>query len=69
MVHEAYGHVIVPAGTLDDDPGVRPIAHFFTSSKAPWYEISDSAARFDQFPPQEWFAAATKSVAPQTEQS
>ena len=33
--------VSVPAGLLDDDPGVRPRLHVFTSSKAPWWEIND----------------------------
>ncbi len=33
--------VSVPAGLLDDDPGVRPRLHVFTASKAPWWEISD----------------------------
>lgn len=28
-------------GTLDDDPGVRPEAHIFVGSKAPWVEIAD----------------------------
>jgi hypothetical protein len=28
-------------GTLDDDPGVRPVDHIFVRSKAPWYEITD----------------------------
>lgn len=28
-------------GTLDDDPGVRPAAHVWVDSKAPWHSISD----------------------------
>jgi hypothetical protein len=31
----------LPLGTLDDDPGVRPSAHVWVSSKAPWWEITD----------------------------
>ena len=31
----------IPAGLFDDDPGVRPRLHVFTSSKAPWHEITD----------------------------
>lgn len=31
----------VRCGTLDDDPGLRPAAHFFVASKAPWSEIAD----------------------------
>lgn len=30
------------AGTLDDDPGVRPSAHVWVGSKAPWWEITDA---------------------------
>lgn len=36
------GMVFVRAGTLDDDPQIRPQAHFWTSVKAPWHEICDS---------------------------
>ena len=41
----------VPAGTLDDDPGVRPAAHIFVASKAPWVEITDDLPQFDEYPP------------------
>ena len=41
----------LPAGTLDDDPGVRPAAHIFVASKAPWCEISDDLPQFDEYPP------------------
>ncbi len=43
--------VLVPAGTLDDDPGVRPQGHVFVDYKAPWYEIVDSLPRFGTKPP------------------
>src|SRR4029077_16416654 len=39
------GLVGVPAGSLDDDPGVRPIAHIFVGSKAPWQDLSAGVAR------------------------
>ena len=32
----------VPASLLDDDPGVRPRAHIFTTSRAPWFQITDN---------------------------
>ncbi|RIL00857.1 MAG: hypothetical protein DCC71_18430 [Proteobacteria bacterium] len=41
----------VPAGNFESDPGVRPVAHIFAASKAPWYEITDALPRFDAFPP------------------
>jgi hypothetical protein len=43
--------VFVPAGNLDGDPGVRPLAHIFAASKAPWDTIADSLPRFDAWPP------------------
>jgi hypothetical protein len=36
----------VPAGTLDDDPGLRPQRHIFVDFKAPWFEIVDALPRF-----------------------
>lgn len=36
----------LPLGTLDDDPGVRPSAHVFVDSKAPWFEIADDLPQF-----------------------
>ncbi len=42
--------VFMPAGCLDDDPGVRPIAHIFVASKAAWDEISDALPRQDTMP-------------------
>ena len=44
-------HVIIPAGTLDTDPGVAPTVHIFTASKAPWHVITDQIPQFPDFPP------------------
>jgi hypothetical protein len=35
-----FAHVTL--GTLVDTPVIRPTAHIFVGSKAPWYEITDS---------------------------
>ncbi|MFQ5698702.1 MAG: GFA family protein [Myxococcota bacterium] len=43
--------VFVPAGCLDDDPGVRPQAHIFAASRAPWHEIRDALPQFAAYPP------------------
>ena len=43
---------VVPAGTLDHDPGAREGLHIFVGSKAPWYEIRDALPRFEQAPPE-----------------
>lgn len=40
---------VVPMGSLDDDPGIRPREHIFVGSKAPWFEIAD---RLPQYPEQ-----------------
>jgi hypothetical protein len=41
----------VRLGTLDDDPGSRPIASAHVASRAPWYAIEDSLERFPAEPP------------------
>lgn len=41
----------VTLGTVEGDPGVRPNAHIFVGSKAPWYEIADHLPQFDEWPP------------------
>ena len=53
VIEEDY-NVIIPAGTLDTDPGIKSIMHIFVGSKAPWYEITDSVPQFEEFPPDEW---------------
>lgn len=45
------GAVIVPAGALDTDPGVKPMAHIFVGSKAGWFEITDTIPQFAELPP------------------
>ena len=41
---------VIPAGCLDDDPGIRPAAHIFVASKAPWHPIADDLPRHDAYP-------------------
>ena len=65
VLEDEGAHVIIPAGSLDDDPGVRPVVHIHTASKAPWHEISDSLPRFAEFPPDEfWIAVASGPKTP-----
>jgi hypothetical protein len=45
------GSVIVPAGALDTDPGMTPMAHIFVASKAEWFEITDALPQFAELPP------------------
>jgi hypothetical protein len=41
---------VVPMGSLDDDPGIRPHSHIFVGSKAPWFEIADGLPQFAERP-------------------
>lgn len=43
--------ISVPAGLLDDDPIVRARLHVFTSSKAPWWEITDELPQHPKWVP------------------
>ena len=45
VVHEGKW-VHVAMGTLIDDPSIRPRAHIFVDSKAPWYEITDDLPHY-----------------------
>jgi len=42
--------VIVPAGSLDDDPGERPQRNVYFGSRAPWYEHASELDTYDTFP-------------------
>lgn len=42
--------VVVPAGTLDDDPIVRPMQSIFCASRAVWYTAPESLPAFDELP-------------------
>ena len=40
-------YVHVAMGTLVDPPAIRPQAHIFVGSKAPWFEITDALPQYD----------------------
>ena len=44
----AFAHVTL--GTLEGDPGIRPRAHIFVASKAPWFTITDDLPQYMGFP-------------------
>lgn len=46
-------YVHVTLGTLADTPSIRPMAHIFTGSKAPWDIICDSLPQFEELPPEQ----------------
>ena len=35
-------------GSLDEDPGVRPLLHVWVGSKAPWFAISDALPQLEK---------------------
>ena len=43
----AYVHVAM--GSLVDAPTIRPTAHIFVGSKAPWFEITDDLPQFEEY--------------------
>lgn len=42
---------IVPAGTLDGDPGVKPTRNVHFASGSPWYVHASELETFDEDPP------------------
>jgi hypothetical protein len=44
----AYVHVAL--GSLVDPPSIRPAAHIYVGSKAPWFEITDDLPQYDELP-------------------
>ncbi len=42
--------VVIPAGSLDDDPASKPWCHIFTGSKAAWFQIADDLPQFETYP-------------------
>jgi hypothetical protein len=43
----AFVHVTM--GTLVDNPTIRPTAHIFVGSKAPWFTITDDLPQHEEF--------------------
>jgi len=42
--------VVIPAGTLDDDPEIRPFQNIFYDSKADWYQDASDLIKYDGLP-------------------
>ena len=42
--------VVIPAGSLDEDPKTRPKHNIFYENKAPWYINVDDLKKFDGLP-------------------
>ena len=45
----AFVHVAM--GTLVDAPSIRPTAHIFVGSKAPWFSITDALPQYEEHIP------------------
>jgi hypothetical protein len=45
--------VVVPAGVLDDDPGIVPERSIYVGSAAPWYRHPAEIPSFEEVPPRE----------------
>ncbi len=43
--------VVIPAGTLDDDPGIRPGQNIFCGSRPAWYTAASSLKEYQEGPP------------------
>jgi len=62
IIFPKMNHVAVPAGTLDDDPGLEPIKNIFTGSKAPWYTITDELPNFKEHSSKEFMTSYFESL-------
>jgi len=43
--------IAVPAGSLDEDPGINPQAHIFWDSRAQWLEPDAALPKHAEYPP------------------
>jgi hypothetical protein len=48
----------IPAGLLDDDPGLRPDKHIFVDRKSPWFEIADGLPQLTKAQIVQWRESA-----------
>lgn len=48
---QSGGAVVIPAGTLDEDPGIRPSQNIFWKDRADWSENVESLPSYDELPP------------------
>ncbi len=44
------GKLIIPAGSLCEDPGIRPQDNIFWNDRAVWYDSVSDSPRYDAFP-------------------
>ena len=46
----AATYVVIPAGSLDSDPGMVPAGHIYTGSMARWFTIGDDLPQWTELP-------------------
>jgi hypothetical protein len=63
MMMPAHSLALLPAGPLEGDLGIKPEAHIFVGSKAPWYTITDSLPQHEEYPPGFGAAGLERSTA------
>lgn len=42
--------VVVPAGTLDETPDIKPFQNIYWDSRAPWYEETHELSKYAELP-------------------
>ncbi len=47
----ALAHVVLRVPTLDDDPGMKPTMHIWTSHDQPWLTDEGELPRYPEWPP------------------
>jgi hypothetical protein len=47
---KAGGAIVIPAGTLDDDPKEKPVHNIFMAGKAPWFEEVCNLKQYEALP-------------------
>ena len=49
-ISASSGRLIIPAGGLESDPGIRPQDNIYWPDRAGWYDAVTQAPRFDSMP-------------------
>lgn len=48
---KGVANLVIPAGSLDEDPKLRPKHNIYVSEKACWYTAPDSLPEYETLPP------------------
>jgi hypothetical protein len=50
-LNRELGYAVIPAGCLDEDPGIRPTERIFCGSQASWLEVEDGLPQHREMSP------------------